>query len=203
VRPSVIAKDAAMPDQADFDLERFLPYLLNQAAEATSKSFQASYKATYGMTRTQWRVLANLGKFGSMTARDICTISHIEKAANPASSADRITCTSASVSTSGGDRMMFGPDTRTIAPPHRPTSCTRAGMALSGAALVARSATSSSASISPCPPRTSPITVVLGLQALIPAQSCAPRAAAFSTTFSRFVSARQARAAAAPTGWPE
>ncbi|MFN5826388.1 MAG: MarR family winged helix-turn-helix transcriptional regulator [Rhodobacterales bacterium] len=64
---------------ADFDLESFLPYLLNQAAEATSKSFQASYKATYGMTRTQWRVLANLGKFGSMTARDICAISHIEK----------------------------------------------------------------------------------------------------------------------------
>ena len=64
---------------ADFDLESFLPYLLNQAAEATSKSFQASYKATYGMTRTQWRVLANPGKFGSMTARDICAISHIEK----------------------------------------------------------------------------------------------------------------------------
>jgi DNA-binding MarR family transcriptional regulator len=31
------------------------------------------------MTRTQWRVLANLGKFGSMTAKDICRISHIEK----------------------------------------------------------------------------------------------------------------------------
>ncbi|MBD1206669.1 MAG: MarR family transcriptional regulator [Rhodobacteraceae bacterium] len=68
-----------MPDPADFDLERFLPYLLNQAAEATSRSFQASYKAAYGLTRTQWRVLANLGKFGSMTARDICRISHIEK----------------------------------------------------------------------------------------------------------------------------
>ncbi|MEZ5754934.1 MAG: MarR family winged helix-turn-helix transcriptional regulator [Paracoccaceae bacterium] len=63
----------------EFDLEGFLPYLLNQAAEATSRSFQASYKADYGMTRTQWRVLANLGKFGAMTARDICRISHIEK----------------------------------------------------------------------------------------------------------------------------
>ncbi len=66
-----------LPDA--FDLERFLPYLLNQAAEATSKSFQDSYRATYGMTRTQWRVLANLGKFGAMTARDICARSHIEK----------------------------------------------------------------------------------------------------------------------------
>jgi DNA-binding MarR family transcriptional regulator len=67
------------PGTQDFDLEGFLPYLLNQAAEATSKSFHDTYKAAYGMTRTQWRVLANLGKFGSMTARDICTISHIEK----------------------------------------------------------------------------------------------------------------------------
>jgi DNA-binding MarR family transcriptional regulator len=64
---------------AEFDLERFLPYLLNQAAEATSKSFHAAYKATYGMSRTQWRVMANLGKFGAMTARDICAISHMEK----------------------------------------------------------------------------------------------------------------------------
>jgi DNA-binding MarR family transcriptional regulator len=69
----------AEPDQDGFDLASFLPYLLNQAAEATSKSFQASYKSAYGMTRTQWRVLANLGKFGAMTARDICTLSHIEK----------------------------------------------------------------------------------------------------------------------------
>lgn len=70
----------AMPDTAnDFDLERFLPYLLNQAAEATSHGFHAAYRDRYGMTRTQWRVLANLGKFGAMTARDICAISHIEK----------------------------------------------------------------------------------------------------------------------------
>lgn len=62
-----------------FDLEDFLPYLLNQAAEATSRGFQTAYRDRYGFTRTQWRVLANLGKFGAMTARDICRISHIEK----------------------------------------------------------------------------------------------------------------------------
>lgn len=67
-----------MPD-ATFDLERFLPYLLNQAAEAASRDFQATYRAAFGLTRVQWRVLANLGKFGAMTARDICRISHMEK----------------------------------------------------------------------------------------------------------------------------
>jgi DNA-binding MarR family transcriptional regulator len=63
----------------DFDLQDFLPYLLNQAAEATSRGFQATYRARYGLSRTQWRVLANLGRFGAMTARDICRLSHIEK----------------------------------------------------------------------------------------------------------------------------
>ena len=62
-----------------FDLEHFLPYLLNQAAEATSHGFGTVYRERYGFTRTQWRVLANLGKFGAMSARDICAISHIEK----------------------------------------------------------------------------------------------------------------------------
>ncbi len=65
--------------EPEFDLEEFLPYLLNQAAEATSRSFHAVYRDLYGMTRTQWRVMANLGKFGAMTAKDICVISHIEK----------------------------------------------------------------------------------------------------------------------------
>ncbi|MES2914558.1 MAG: MarR family winged helix-turn-helix transcriptional regulator [Pseudomonadota bacterium] len=68
-----------MAQGGDFDLQDFLPYLLNQAAEATSRGFQATYRARYGLTRTQWRVMANLGRFGAMTARDICRVSHIEK----------------------------------------------------------------------------------------------------------------------------
>lgn len=75
----MVDDDDERTDRATFDLERFLPYLLNQAAEATSRSFQETYRAQYGLTRTQWRVLANLGKFGAMTARDICRISHMEK----------------------------------------------------------------------------------------------------------------------------
>ncbi|CAN1496858.1 MarR Transcriptional regulators [Rhabdaerophilaceae bacterium] len=64
---------------SEFDLDCFLPYLLNQAAEATSQGFQAIYKERHGMTRTQWRVLAHVGKFGTITARQICANAHIEK----------------------------------------------------------------------------------------------------------------------------
>lgn len=66
-------------DHDRFDLQSFLPYLLNQAAEAASRSFQPVYRDGYAMTRTQWRVMANLGRFGPMTARAICDLGHIEK----------------------------------------------------------------------------------------------------------------------------
>jgi DNA-binding MarR family transcriptional regulator len=56
-----------------------MPYLLNQAAEATSLDFQKYYKANYGMLRTEWRVLFHLGRYGSLTAKDICTYSQIHK----------------------------------------------------------------------------------------------------------------------------
>ena len=63
----------------DFDLDFFLPYLLNQAAEATSSAFQIHYRTEYRMTQTQWRVLANLGKSGGMTAVEICRRTYIDK----------------------------------------------------------------------------------------------------------------------------
>ena len=64
---------------ADFDLELFLPYLLNKAAEVTSQAFQPAYRGAHGMTRAQWRVIANLAKFGALTAADICRKGLIEK----------------------------------------------------------------------------------------------------------------------------
>jgi DNA-binding MarR family transcriptional regulator len=60
-----------MPD-TQFDLVDFLPYLLNQAAEQTSMNFQADYKARFGFLRTEWRVMFHLGRYGDMTAREIC-----------------------------------------------------------------------------------------------------------------------------------
>ncbi len=55
----------------NFDLTLFLPYLLNQAAEASSLAFQQVYKDRYGMLRTEWRVLFHLGLYGQMTASEI------------------------------------------------------------------------------------------------------------------------------------
>ncbi len=60
-----------MRDDPDFDVEDFLPYLLNQAAEASSLEFQRVYNDRYGMLRNEWRVLFHLGIYGRMTASDI------------------------------------------------------------------------------------------------------------------------------------
>lgn len=68
-----------MDDKTDFQLQDFMPYLLNQAAEATSLEFQKAYKLTYGMLRTEWRVLFHLGRYGSLTAKEICTRANIHK----------------------------------------------------------------------------------------------------------------------------
>lgn len=62
-----------------FDLVDFLPYLLNQAAEESSLDFSALYRARYGMLRTEWRVLFHLGRYGAMTAREICDRAKMHK----------------------------------------------------------------------------------------------------------------------------
>ncbi len=61
------------------DLNRFLPYMLNQASELISAQFQPTYKDRYGMLRTEWRVLFHLGHRGEMTAKQICAQAMLHK----------------------------------------------------------------------------------------------------------------------------
>ncbi len=68
-----------MDEKDRFDLQLFLPYLLNQAAETASDGFQTIYKERYGMLRTDWRVLFHLGIYGRMTARDIGLKAQVHK----------------------------------------------------------------------------------------------------------------------------
>ena len=68
-----------MTDSNEFDLMDFLPYLMNQAADALSLQFQKVYRQEYGMLRTEWRVLFHLGCYGEMTAKEICDRARIHK----------------------------------------------------------------------------------------------------------------------------
>ncbi len=63
----------------NFHLPHFLPYLLNQAAEAASHEFQAYYRTRYGMLRAEWRVLFHLGCYGEMSAKRVCELASLHK----------------------------------------------------------------------------------------------------------------------------
>lgn len=62
-----------------FQLDAFLPYMLNQMAEAVSKGFQARYQKDFGITRTQWRLLAHLFAEDGLTAKEIGARIHEDK----------------------------------------------------------------------------------------------------------------------------
>lgn len=67
-----------MPDD-DFELSSFTPYLLNQAAERQSEAFAETYRARYGMLRTEWRVLFHLGRYGPLSAKEISERASVHK----------------------------------------------------------------------------------------------------------------------------
>jgi DNA-binding MarR family transcriptional regulator len=60
-------------------LETFLPYRLNVAATLVSQGLARIYSQRHGIGIPEWRVIATLGEFGSMTAKAIGAHSHMHK----------------------------------------------------------------------------------------------------------------------------
>ena len=58
------------PSQA-LELENFLPYRLSILAQIVSESLHDLYAGPFGLTVTQWRVMAALGRFAPLTASDV------------------------------------------------------------------------------------------------------------------------------------
>jgi len=64
----------AAPAQAPFqtlELEKFLPYRLSVLAQLVSESLHDLYAQPYGLSVTQWRVMAALGRFAPLTASEV------------------------------------------------------------------------------------------------------------------------------------
>ena len=53
------------------DLEKFLPYRLSVLAQSVSESLHDLYAGPFGLTVTQWRVMAALGRFAPLTASEV------------------------------------------------------------------------------------------------------------------------------------
>lgn len=62
-----------------FDLDRFTPYRLSVAAQRTSDELARLYRARFGLSVPQWRVLAHLAQEGDVSVREIETRVALEK----------------------------------------------------------------------------------------------------------------------------
>lgn len=63
----------------DFRLEEFLPYRLSVAANRVSRRFAERYGARFGLSIPEWRVMAVLGRFGRLPAREIAGHTAMDK----------------------------------------------------------------------------------------------------------------------------
>lgn len=61
------------------ELEGFMPYRLNILATLVSQSLARVYSDRFGISIPEWRILATLGQFGEMTAREIGQHSRMHK----------------------------------------------------------------------------------------------------------------------------
>jgi DNA-binding MarR family transcriptional regulator len=61
------------------ELERFLPYRLNVVAEGVSRALSRLYAERYGIGVPEWRVIATLGQYDRMTAKDVGRHSRMHK----------------------------------------------------------------------------------------------------------------------------
>lgn len=53
------------------ELEKFLPYRLSVLAQLVSELLHDLYAGPFGLTVTQWRVMAALGRFAPLTASEV------------------------------------------------------------------------------------------------------------------------------------
>lgn len=60
-------------------LSDYLPYHLTVTGNAVSNLIGGAYRARFGLTVWQWRVLCTLGAEGPMTAQDVVALSAMDK----------------------------------------------------------------------------------------------------------------------------
>ena len=62
-----------------FRLEEFLPYRLSVASNRVSRLFARHYSEAFGLTIPEWRVLAVIGRFGTLSPSAVCEWTAMDK----------------------------------------------------------------------------------------------------------------------------
>lgn len=74
-RPAVPSVDAPI------DLERFLPYRLSILSNTISAAIAGAYAERFGLSTSEWRIIAVLGRFPSISAREVAERTAMDKVA--------------------------------------------------------------------------------------------------------------------------
>lgn len=65
-------------DNVPLNLNTFFPYQFSVLAQQVTE-FIAQIYEHFGLTKMEWRVLATIGYHGEISAKDICTFTHLDK----------------------------------------------------------------------------------------------------------------------------
>ena len=69
------------PDHAILELDRFLPYRLSVLSNRISQDIAAVYGEKFGLTVTEWRILAVLGRYPDLSATEVAERTAMDKVA--------------------------------------------------------------------------------------------------------------------------
>jgi DNA-binding MarR family transcriptional regulator len=67
--------------ESGLDLEEFLPYRLSVLSNLVSASIAESYSRRYGLSISEWRVMAVLGRFPGLSAAEVADRTAMDKVA--------------------------------------------------------------------------------------------------------------------------
>ena len=72
--------EPAAPEEADLDLDNFVPYYVKAIANRLAQAASRFYKQEFGIGLNEWSCLATLGKEEEISASRICEMSGFDKA---------------------------------------------------------------------------------------------------------------------------
>jgi len=78
---TICKRQCTMSQRPALDFAHFLPYRLSVASNTISQAIAADYEARFGLSVTQWRVMAILGRHDDLAAREVAERTAMDKVA--------------------------------------------------------------------------------------------------------------------------
>lgn len=74
-------RDDDAPEPRTFRLENFLPYRLSVLSNTVSEGIAQTYRAEFGLSVTEWRIIAVIGRYPGLSASEVVERTAMDKVA--------------------------------------------------------------------------------------------------------------------------